>query len=64
MRWTDIEEIADELEEEYSDEDISSLSMSEIKEMVLSISDFEDHNTEPSENILEEIRDAWLSLKE
>ncbi len=63
MRWTDVEDIAQALEEEYPDEDVQSLTLEEIREMVASISDFEDYETEVKENLLEEIKEIWLSLR-
>ena len=40
MHWTDIEEIAEGLEETYSDEEIPERNLSYLKEMVLSLSNF------------------------
>lgn len=64
MRWTDVEEIAEALEEEYPDEDAASLSLEEIKEMAVSLEGFEAYDVEVGEHLLEEIREAWVFLRQ
>ena len=47
MHWSDIEEIVENLEETYSEEEIPNENdLLYLKEMVLSLSDFEDHEVE------------------
>jgi FeS assembly protein IscX len=63
MHWEDVEEIAEHLEENYSDEDIEGLKLSEVEEMVRSLSDFEDHDEEVSRERLKEVVEAWLKIR-
>lgn len=63
MHWTDIEEIAEALEENYSDEEIPERNLSYLKEMVLSLSNFEDHEVEVDDDILNQILEHWLDLR-
>lgn len=64
MHWRDVEEIAISLEENYPDEDIESLKFQDIEELVRSLSDFDDHEIETSNNVLQEILEAWKEVKE
>jgi FeS assembly protein IscX len=63
MHWNDVEEIAEALEENYSDEEASELKLSEIEEMVRSLSEFEDHDVDVTRTRLKEIQEAWLDLR-
>lgn len=63
MHWSDIEELAEELEETYSDEEIPEHNLADLKEMVLSLDDFEDHEVEVSEVRLKQIMEHWLELR-
>ena len=42
MHWSDIEEIATGLEEAYAEEEIPEYNLGYLKEMVLSLPEFED----------------------
>jgi FeS assembly protein IscX len=64
MHWTDIEEIAEALEENYSDEEIPERNLPYLKEMVLSLSNFEDHEVEVDDDLLNQIIEHWLELRE
>ena len=45
MNWNNIEEIAKNLEETYSEEEIPNENdLAYLKEMVMSLNDFEDHD--------------------
>lgn len=63
MHWNDVEEIAESLEENYSDEDVEGLKLSEVEDLVRSLSDFEDHHREVNREILKEILEAWIELR-
>lgn len=63
MHWEDVEEIAEQLEENYSEEDTEGLKLSEIEEMVRSLNDFEDHDEEVSRERLKEIVEAWQEIR-
>lgn len=64
MRWRDIEEIVHALEENYSDEDVHHLKLPEVEEMVRSLRDFEDQETNASKETLNKILEAWIELRE
>ena len=64
MHWRDVEEIAISLEENYPDEEIDDLKLKDIEELVKSLSDFDDHEIETSNNVLQEILEAWKEVRE
>lgn len=64
MHWRDVDEIAISLEENYPDEDINDLKFKDIKELVKSLSDFDDHEIETSNDVLQEILEAWKEIRE
>ena len=64
MHWRDVEEISISLEENYPDEDIESLKFQDIEELVRSLSDFDDHEIKTSNNVLQEILEAWKEVRE
>ena len=64
MHWRDVEEISISLEESYPDEDIESLKFQDIEELVRSLSDFDDHEIKTSNNVLQEILEAWKEVRE
>jgi FeS assembly protein IscX len=63
MHWNDIEEIAENLEEYYSEEEIPENNLSYLKEMVLSLSDFESHDEEVEDFTLKKIIEQWLEIR-
>lgn len=64
MNWNNIEEIAKNLEENYSEEDIpDDNDLAYLKEMVLSLNDFEDHEVEVDHEHLKRIMEYWLELR-
>ena len=63
MHWNDIEIIASELENDYSDEDIPEGDLASLKEMVLSLTKFEDHEVDVKDIVLKQIIEHWLELR-
>ena len=63
MNWSEIEEIAQLLEENYPDEDISDLKLSYLEEMIRAMPEFEDVGTETTRQVLEDIMDTWLEIR-
>ena len=62
MHWGDIEEIAKQLEEHYSDQyNEKKISLSKLEKL---IRDFEDENKKVEEVTLEEILDKWEEIRE
>jgi len=64
MHWRDIEEIAEHLEDYYSDDYNSNMKLSVLKEMITSLTDFEDHEVDVKGETLEEILEKWREIRE
>ncbi|MEI8295056.1 MAG: Fe-S cluster assembly protein IscX [Alphaproteobacteria bacterium] len=64
MRWTDIEDIAIGLEEEYPETDILALRFTELWQMVQKLHGFADDPQRSNEKILEAIQMAWLEERQ
>ena len=63
LRWTDVDEIVEVLEENYADEEIPEHDLSHLKELVMALEGFEDHATEVSEAQLEIIIEHWIEYR-
>ncbi|GAB4164156.1 MAG: hypothetical protein Tsb006_3680 [Rickettsiaceae bacterium] len=63
MHWSDIEKIAIELEEYYSEEEIPEYNLPYLEEMVLSLPDFEDHEVEVETSTLKQILEYWIDIR-
>lgn len=63
MKWTNIKQIAEALEENYPEAEVETLSHNKIHKMVISLLDFDDHAADSSENLLEAIQEQWLELR-
>jgi len=64
MNWNNIEEMAKNLEESYSEEEIPDENdLAYLKEMVMSLNDFEDHDVEVDGDHLKRIMEYWLELR-
>jgi len=63
MHWSDIEKIATELEEAYSEEEIPEYNLPYLEEMVLSLPTFEDHEVEVEEAVLKQIIEHWIDIR-
>ncbi|MBN8828374.1 MAG: Fe-S cluster assembly protein IscX [Sphingobacteriia bacterium] len=62
--WTDIEEIAEALEETYPDADIMTLRFTTLRKWVTELEDFYDDPNRCNEKILEAIQGAWVRLRD
>lgn len=60
LRWTDIRDIAIELEEAHPDVDNVNLRFTDLRKWVLALPGFEDDPNKSSEKILEAIQMAWI----
>lgn len=60
MRWTDIHDIAIELEEAHPDKDNVNLRFTDLRQWVLALPGFDDKPDGCNEKILEAIQMAWL----
>ena len=60
MRWTDIHEIAIELEERHPEADVVNLRFTDLWKWVQELPGFADDPEKSNEKILEAIQMAWL----
>lgn len=60
LRWTDVRDIAIELEEAHPDVDNVNLRFTDLRNWVMALPDFEDDPNKSSEKILEAIQMAWI----
>lgn len=64
MMWKDIDKLARALEDNYADEDIEHLSLVDISDLILALSDFEDDPANVTERSLQVIKEEWANLRE
>jgi FeS assembly protein IscX len=64
MKWTDIYRIAEELEDNYPDEDNINLRFTDLHKWILGLDDFDDDPNASNEKILEAIQAAWIEERE
>ncbi len=62
--WTDINEIAIELEERHSDVDVVNLRFTDLHKWVLELPEFTGQPNDSNEQILEAIQTAWLEERD
>jgi FeS assembly protein IscX len=60
LRWTDINDIAIELEERHPDADNVNLRFTDLHKWVLELPGFADDPNRSNEKILEAIQAAWI----
>ena len=63
MKWTDIEEIAELLDEHHPDIDVMRLRFTDLHRYVIQLPGFTDLPDKSNERILEAIQAAWFELK-
>ena len=64
MNWTDIEDVAEALDEKHPDFDIMSVRFTKLKQMVLELDDFDGVPDRCNERILEAIQATWIEIRE
>ena len=64
LRWTDVQDIAIELEERHPDVDNVNLRFADLHRWVLELPDFEDDPNRSNEKILEAIQAAWIGERD
>jgi FeS assembly protein IscX len=64
MRWTDIQDIAIELEDRYPDTDNVNLRYTDLHKWICDLPDFEDDPQASNEKILEAIQMAWIDERD
>jgi len=60
LRWTDVNDIAIELEERHPDVDNVNLRFTDLHKWVTELPDFADEPSRSNEKILEAIQAAWI----
>ena len=61
LRWTDVHDIAIELEEQHPEADNVNLRFTDLHRWVLELPDFADEPDRSNEKILEAIQAAWIA---
>jgi FeS assembly protein IscX len=64
LRWTDVQDIAIELEERHPEADNVNLRFTDLHRWVLELPDFGDDPARSNEKILEAIQAAWIGERE
>jgi len=64
MKWTDINDIAIELEERHPDTDNVNLRFTDLHKWVIEIPGFDDDPARSNEKILEAIQMAWIDERD
>jgi FeS assembly protein IscX len=64
LRWTDVRDIAIELEDAHPDADNVNLRFTDLHKWVLELPDFADEPARSNEKILEAIQAAWIEERD
>lgn len=64
MKWTDIQDIAIELEDMHPDKDNVNLRFTDLRDWVMELDGFDGKADQCSEKILEAIQMAWIDERE
>ena len=64
LKWTDVLDIAIELEDTHPDADVVNLRFTDLHRWVRELPDFKDDPSKSNEKILEAIQMAWLKERE
>jgi FeS assembly protein IscX len=64
LKWTDVQDIAIELDEAHPDADVVNLRFTDLWKWVQALPDFEDDPQKSNEKILEAIQAAWLEERD
>jgi FeS assembly protein IscX len=64
LRWTDIQDIAVELEERHPEADNVNLRFTDLHRWVVELPDFGDDPARSNEKILEAIQAAWIEERD
>ena len=64
LKWTDVLDIAIELEDAHPEADVVNLRFTDLHRWVRELPDFKDDPNKSSEKILEAIQMAWLRERE
>jgi FeS assembly protein IscX len=60
MKWTDVQQIAEELYDKFPDIDPTSINFVELHNKVVELNGFDDDHHRGGEKVLEAIQQAWI----
>ena len=63
MKWNDIDEIVEALDNEYSDLDLDNVKLGKLEKMITDLTDFEDVDDLPSATTLHDILECWIEYR-
>ena len=64
LKWTDVQDIAIELDEAYPEVDPRYVNFVDLRNWVLALDDFDDDPEHSGEKVLEGIQMAWIEEKD
>ena len=64
LRWTDVQRIAEELEDAHPDADVVNLRFTDLWKWVQALPGFDDDPNRSNEKILEAIQAAWIAERD
>ena len=64
MLWTDVNDIAIELDEKHPDVDPTFILFTDLQKLVLNLNEFSDDPNKTNEKILEAIQMLWIEERE
>lgn len=64
LKWIDVLDIAIELDEKFPEVDPLTLNFLELKNMAVSLEDFDDDPEHSGEKVLEAIQQTWIEERE
>lgn len=64
MKWTDVEDIVELLEENHPEIDVYSLRFTHLHKLVRELEGFNDEHYRSNEKILEAIQGAWIEVRQ
>jgi len=64
LKWTDVLDIAIELDETHPDADPTTVNFVDLRNWVMALPDFDDDAERTGEKILEAIQMAWIEERE
>lgn len=60
MKWTDVQQIAEELFDKFPGEDPTRINFVELHNKIVELDDFDDDHHRGGEKVLEAIQQAWI----
>ena len=64
LRWTDVQRIAEELDDAHPDVDVVNLRFTDLWKWVQALPGFDDDPNRSNEKILEAIQAAWIAERD